>query len=68
MLTRFYCMSLHVNANLRSALAEVGLCEFQDFMTYSEGPLVSRPLKLPVRTLYLRIDGQRRKSFLNAKD
>jgi len=67
MLTKFFHKSLHVIANVRSALAEIGLCEFRDFMTYSEGLLVSRPLKHPVRTLFLRIDGQRRKYFLKKK-
>ncbi len=36
-------------------------------MTYSEGQLVSRPKKLPVRTLYLMVDGQQRKYFLKKK-
>ena len=67
MLTRFFCKVFHANAKVRLALTEVGLREFQDFMTYSESPLASRPLKLPVRTLYLSIDGQRRKYFLKKK-
>ncbi len=67
MLTKFSSKNLHVNANVRSALQEIGLCEFQDFMTYSEGQLVSRPKKLPVRTLYLMVDGQQRKYFLKKK-
>lgn len=67
MLSEIFCKIFHANAKVRLALTEVGLREFQDFMTYSESSLVSRPLKLPVRTLYLSIDGQRRKYFLKKK-
>ncbi len=67
MLTKFSSEHLHVNANVRSSLQEIGLCAFQDFMTYSEGQLVSRPEKLPVHTLYLMVDGQQRKYFLKKK-
>ena len=67
MLNIFSSEHLHINANVRAALQEIGLCEFQNFMTYSEGQLVSRPKKLPVRTLYLMIDGHQRKYFLKEK-
>lgn len=67
MLTNFFSKNLHINANVKSALQEIGLCEFQDFMNYSEGQLVSRAAKLPVRTLYLMVDGQQRKYFLKKK-
>lgn len=67
MLNIFSSEHLHINANVRAALQEIGLCEFQNFMTYSEGQLVSRPKKLPVRTLYLMIDGHQRKYFLKKK-
>jgi tRNA A-37 threonylcarbamoyl transferase component Bud32 len=36
-------------------------------MTYSESQLVSRAKKLPVRTLYLMVDGHQRKYFLKKK-
>ena len=67
MLTTFSSEHLHINANVRAALQEIGLCEFKDFMTYSEGQLVSRPKKFPVRTLSLMVDGQQRKYFLKKK-
>jgi hypothetical protein len=67
MLTNFFSKNLHINANVKSALQEIGLCEFQDFMTYSEGQIVSRRAKLPVRALYLMVDGQQRKYFLKKK-
>jgi hypothetical protein len=42
----------------------MGLSEFQDFVDYSDGLVVSRPSKRPVRSLYLTVAGHRRKYFL----
>jgi hypothetical protein len=53
--------------NVRSTLAEIGLCEFQDSMKYLEGFFVSMSSKLPVRALYLMIDETRRKYFFKKK-
>ena len=67
MLAKFFSKNLHINANVRMALQEIGLCEFQDFMIYSEGQLLSRPGKFSVRSLYLMVNGQQRKYFLKKK-
>lgn len=56
--------NLHINKSLRSSLANIGISEFQDFMNYSAGELVSRPSKRNVRTLTLDVAGQKRKYFL----
>lgn len=45
-------------------LANIGLSEFQDFINYWAGQLVSRPSKRHARTLYLDVAGKRRKYFL----
>lgn len=60
----FVRQSLHINTNLRASLAKIGISEFQDFISYSAGQLVSRPSKRPVRTLYLDVAGQQKKYFL----
>ena len=60
----FFCKRLHINNGLRSSLAKIGISEFQDFINYSGGKLVSRPSKRHVRTLYLDVAGQKRKYFL----
>lgn len=59
-----FSISLHIDQSIKSSLAEIGLSEFQDFMNYSAGKLVSRPSKRHVRTLYLDVAGQKRKYFL----
>ncbi len=56
--------NLHINNSLRSSLANIGISEFQDFMNYSAGKLVSRPSKRNVRILTLDVAGQKRKYFL----
>ena len=60
----FFRKNLHINENLKVPLASMGLSEFQDFVDYSDGLLVSRPSKRPVRSLYLTVAGHRRKYFL----
>lgn len=60
----FFYKSLHINESIRSSLAEIGISEFQDFINYSAGRLVSRPSKRHVRTLYLDVAGQKKKYFL----
>ncbi|MEX2491419.1 MAG: lipopolysaccharide kinase InaA family protein [Nitrospirales bacterium] len=60
----FFRQRLHINATIRPVLANIGISQFKDFSHYSGGALVSRPAKRRVRTLYLDVDGQRRKYFL----
>ena len=60
----FFCKSLHINENLKAPLASIGLSEFQDFVDYSAGKLVSRPSKRFVRILYLNVAGKRKKYFI----
>jgi hypothetical protein len=56
--------SLHIDEGIKPFLASIGISQFQDFVNYSDGKLVSRPSKRHVRTLYLNLDGERRKYFL----
>ena len=56
--------NLHINESIKSSLAKIRISEFQDFMNYSAGKLVSRPSKRHVRTLYLDVAGRKRKYFL----
>ena len=60
----FFSKSLHINETLKAPLASMGLSEFQDFVDYSDGLLVSRHSKRPVRSLCLTVAGHRRKYFL----
>ena len=60
----FFHKSLHINNSERLPLATIGISEFQDFINYSSGTLVSRPFKRHVRTLYLDVAGQKKKYFL----
>ena len=60
----FFRKSLHVDESIRPFLANIGIFEYQDFINYSAGKLVSRPHKRPVRTLYLDAAGRRAKYFL----
>ena len=60
----FFRKSLHINESLKTPLASMGLSEFQDFVDYSDGLIMSRPSKRPVRSLYLTVAGYRRKYFL----
>jgi lipopolysaccharide kinase (Kdo/WaaP) family protein len=59
-----FCKSLHIDQSIRPFLAKIGISQFQDFVNYSVGKLVSRPSKRHVRTLYLDIAGEKRKYFL----
>ncbi len=60
----FLRQSLHVDESIRPSLANIGISEFQDFVNYSTGQLVSRPSKRHVRTFYLEVAGKKRKYFL----
>ncbi len=60
----FFRKTLHVNDNLKKSLATIGISTFQDFINFSNGQLVSRSSKRPVRTLDLNIAGQTKKYFL----
>ena len=60
----FFHKNLHINNTIKYSLAKIGISEFQDFINYSAGELVSRPSKRPVRTLYLDVAGQKKKYFL----
>ena len=60
----FFRKSLHINEALKTTLASIGLSDLQDFVDYSDGQIVSRPSKRPVRCLYLTVAGHRRKYFL----
>ena len=60
----FFCKSLHIDQSIRPFLANIGISNFQDFVNYSAGKLVSRPSKRHVRTLYLDVAGQKKKYFL----
>ncbi len=56
--------NLHIDGIIRPFLANIGISEYQDFLKYSTGKLVSRPSKRHVRTLYLDVAGKRTKYFL----
>ncbi len=60
----FFHKNLHINYRERFSLSTIGISEFQDFINYSSGTLVSRPSKRHVRTLYLDVAGQKKKYFL----
>lgn len=60
----FFHKNLHINNSERLPLATIGISEFQDFINFSSGTLVSRPSKRHVRTLYLDVVGQKKKYFL----
>lgn len=55
---------LHIDESIGPSLANIGISEFQDFINFSSGQLVSRPSKRNVRTLYLGVSGEKRKYFL----
>lgn len=55
---------LHIDESIRPSLANLGISQFQDFVNYSNGKLVSRPSKRHVRTIFLDVAGERKKYFL----
>lgn len=63
-MSMFYHKIFYVDESVRPSLAKIGISEFQDFVNYSSGELVSRRSKRPVRTLYMDNAGKKEKYFL----
>ena len=62
--TRIFHKSLHIDQSIQPFLANAGISQFQDFVDFSAGTLVSRPSKRHVRRLSLEVAGQKKTYFL----
>ena len=62
--THIFHKRLHIDPSIKPFLANTGISQFQDFVDYSAGTLVSRPAKRHVRRLSLEVGGRNKKYFL----
>ena len=62
--THIFHKRLHIDPSIKPFLANTGISQFQDFVDFSAGTLVSRPSKRPVRRLSLEVAGQKKTYFL----
>ena len=54
----------HINKDIKAALAESGLSDYTQFITFTGGDLVSRPQKNPVRRIQVNMDNIQKTYYL----